>query len=177
MTRAEANKLYGNPELNGKLNPQFEKDNIVTFVPPFVMRYDYDLKIQIKSFRIHKKAVPSLTNIYKQIWNACRLKVKEQYPNKTTAEYDVLTLRYIRNNGFDRFGGSFVFRTSRNSNSLSAHAYGLAIDLYPSKNPMGKTLITTFPDWFVKIWTGNGWTWGGLWKSTKDSMHFSFAGF
>ena len=55
----------------------------------------------------------------------------------------------------------------------SAHAFGLAIDINPSTNPYGQTLITNMPSAFVSIFTSAGWGWGGAWKSVKDAMHFS----
>ncbi|MCC7160522.1 M15 family metallopeptidase [Candidatus Nomurabacteria bacterium] len=60
-------------------------------------------------------------------------------------------------------------------NYWSAHAFGLALDINPSKNPYGKTLVTDMltPNDFTQVFKSAGWGWGGDWKSIKDAMHFS----
>ncbi len=64
-------------------------------------------------------------------------------------------------------------RKVKGTNSWSAHAFGLAVDINPDKNPFGSTLVTDMPPTFVQMWTAYGWGWGGAWTSRKDAMHFS----
>jgi hypothetical protein len=62
---------------------------------------------------------------------------------------------------------------------LSNHAWGLALDLNATKNPMtsdGK-LHTDMPATVVAIWTSLGFMWGGNYSGArKDTMHYEFAG-
>jgi len=74
------------------------------------------------------------------------------------------------------------------SGSRSFHDYGFAVDINPDTNPhckvsgqdsrwahicRGNVLVTDMPDEFVRMFTSRGWGWGGNWRSSKDSMHFS----
>jgi hypothetical protein len=58
----------------------------------------------------------------------------------------------------------------------SNHAWGLAVDINAPANPMGPTLVTDMPDWYVELWTGLGFRWGGHYRRRKDAMHFEFMG-
>lgn len=55
----------------------------------------------------------------------------------------------------------------------SAHSFGLAIDINNKTNPMSNPLKTDMPSSFISLFTSKGWAWGGNFKRTKDSMHFS----
>lgn len=83
----------------------------------------------------------------------------------------------------------FNYRNVRGGNSLSQHAYGLAIDINPNENAMvknGKVVAGSL--WNpnsneysisqeqANIFIKNGWDWGGNWNSSKDYMHFSVTG-
>jgi hypothetical protein len=69
--------------------------------------------------------------------------------------------------------GGYNCRKVAGTQSWSAHAFGVAVDINPSKNPFGITLITDMPPSFRQLWTSHGWGWGGSWNSKKDAMHFS----
>ena len=91
---------------------------------------------------------------------------------------------------------AFVCRPVRGSTStFSAHSYGLAVDVNPFQNPYHKgdsvlpELASAYLDrsWarpgmirkgdvVTRAFSDVGWTWGGTWKSTKDTMHFSANG-
>lgn len=91
---------------------------------------------------------------------------------------------------------AFVCRLVRGSTStFSAHASGLAIDINPFQNPYtkGASLLPELAsayldrswnrpgmirpgDLVTRAFAEVGWTWGGNWKSTKDTMHFSANG-
>jgi hypothetical protein len=63
-------------------------------------------------------------------------------------------------------------RPIRGSTNMSWHAWGLAIDLNASKNPMGPTLITDMPPWIDEVAAQYGIFWGGNFNRRKDAMHF-----
>lgn len=74
-------------------------------------------------------------------------------------------------------GGTYNCRNIAGSSNKSIHAYALALDLNPSKNPYRAPLVTDFPDSFIERMEGiraNGkpaLQWGGRW-STPDAMHW-----
>lgn len=91
--------------------------------------------------------------------------------------------------------GSFVCRPSRGTTSWSDHAYGRAVDINPFHNPYVKgdvvlpELASAYTDRLVErpgmIFDGDvvttsfaeiGWGWGGNWRSSTDTMHFSASG-
>ena len=78
--------------------------------------------------------------------------------------------------------GGFAMRNNVNNGSrLSQHAYGNAIDINPAQNPnqRGATsdnMITNLPKNVSDMAARWGLSWGGDWKSVKDTMHFEWAG-
>ncbi len=90
---------------------------------------------------------------------------------------------------------AYVCRLTRGSTTLSAHAFGLAIDVNPFLNPYHKgdlvlpELASAYLDrsWrrpgmiergdvVTAAFADVGWTWGGDYTSLKDLMHFSANG-
>lgn len=64
-----------------------------------------------------------------------------------------------------------------NPNKLSEHAYGNAIDINPDQNPYGKKFITDMPVELIRqLAEKYNMTWGGDWKSIKDTMHLQWNG-
>jgi len=71
------------------------------------------------------------------------------------------------------FGGCFAFRPQRTGTKLSAHAWGIAIDLNPETNAQGT--IGNMDARVVRVFRDAGFEWGGDWQGkTKDTMHFQF---
>ncbi len=82
---------------------------------------------------------------------------------------------------------AFNYRKVKGQKVLSAHSYGLAIDINPLQNPHIKGKKVNPPNavynievpgtivkgsQLVKEFRKYGWTWGGYWKSSKDYQHF-----
>ena len=71
---------------------------------------------------------------------------------------------------------SYNCRQTTGGGSWSAHAWAVAVDINPEKNPFTQgALVTDMPRSFVRCFTGEGFGWGGSWRSVKDAMHFSLA--
>jgi hypothetical protein len=58
----------------------------------------------------------------------------------------------------------------------SEHAFGNAIDINPSQNPYSRKFITDLPSNVSDMAAKYGLSWGGDWKSIKDTMHFEWTG-
>lgn len=72
--------------------------------------------------------------------------------------------------------GSYANRNIAGTNSKSLHAYGLAIDIDPGRNPVtwNGHNITALPPGVGALAAKYGLTWGGNWNGSKrDTMHFS----
>lgn len=73
--------------------------------------------------------------------------------------------------------GGYNCRRVKGTNTWSAHAYGLAVDINQDQNPFSppsqNQLTTDMPPEFREMWTSHGWGWGGSWTTLKDAMHFS----
>lgn len=88
----------------------------------------------------------------------------------------------------DNNTSAFCYRTIYNTNRLSNHSFGRAIDINPFTNPViyrnGKVSPTkakynkkaqgtiTKKSRIVKEFKSKGWRWGGDFKSKKDYQHF-----
>ncbi len=83
--------------------------------------------------------------------------------------------------------GAFDWRFVENSNEISDHAFGAAIDINSVLNPFIKKGLPNSPNYprdlskkgtlqadseIVKIFKEEGWKWGGDWKNSQDWMHF-----
>ena len=83
--------------------------------------------------------------------------------------------------------GAFDWRLVLNSDEISDHSFGAAIDINPVLNPWVREGSINSPNFpydknkrgtlhansdVVKIFKEEGWRWGGDWKNSKDWMHF-----
>ena len=101
---------------------------------------------------IHNKCADSLARVLREIWVAS---------GKSQKKIDAW--------GASEFGGSFNFRLMRGSDHLSMHAYGCAIDLSPTRFPMGRS-APTFCAEVLKAFADEGWV-----NLPRDRMHFQAA--
>ncbi len=91
----------------------------------------------------------------------------------------------------DNNSSAFNYRVVADTDIVSMHAYGRAIDINPLINPyiVGEKVMPAngaeyanrkgkFPhkidhdDLCYKLFKSKGWTWGGDWKTQKDYQHF-----
>lgn len=103
---AQMIKKYGSPGTNQ-----------VTISLPFEMRLDWALSSKVTKTSCHKLAEESITGALEAI-------------------RDAYGLSEIRELGIDRFGGILNVRKKRGGSTWSAHAWGTAIDLWPSANQL-----------------------------------------
>lgn len=77
--------------------------------------------------------------------------------------------------------GTFNYRVIAGTNRLSAHAYGIAIDLKSSPDGYwrwaspeeGEKLLKSYPKDLVRLFEKNGFIWGGKWNHF-DLFHFEY---
>ncbi|WP_138481565.1 M15 family metallopeptidase [Dyadobacter bucti] len=73
------------------------------------------------------------------------------------------------------FDGCFNIRKKRGLETLSLHAFGIAVDLNAAWNQLGKP--STWSNDFIEVWRRNGWECGADWKGRIDAMHFQWDNF
>ena len=102
-------------------------------------------------------------------------------------EYDADDERSMADNN----SSAFNYRVVADTDIISMHGYGRAIDINPLNNPyiVGSKIMPAnavkfadrsknFPhkidhnDLCYKLFKQRGWTWGGDWKTQKDYQHF-----
>lgn len=70
------------------------------------------------------------------------------------------------------YGGSFVQRNIRGENVPSTHSFGIAIDLEPTRLPLGST--ESFSKEVLEIFSTAGFVNGATFPTRKDPMHFQY---
>ncbi len=76
-----------------------------------------------------------------------------------------------------RTGDAWAWRNIAGSNQMSHHAVANALDINPPQNPVTNgQLITDMPPAYREAWISAGFCWGGSWRFSKDSMHYSWRG-
>jgi hypothetical protein len=156
---AELSKFYGNPDFNfdGLPDPKWEADNLVRIAPPYKMQWSWSNQPVIR-IACHHKIADHL--------EAALREVGAKFNAEDRAKFQL-----------DRCGGCYNFRSKRGGSNLSVHAYGAAIDLAPSLNPLGRrygAVPNMMPMEVVRIFEKHGARWGGLWRR-GDAMHFEWA--
>lgn len=127
-------------------DPKFEAKNIVIFPLPYPLWYDGN---QVLRSRCHKLLVENFTAVFEEI--------KEQGFTEQVKNY----------------AGIYNKRPIRGRRKPSTHSFGIAIDIEPSKYPLGSAM--RFPQEIVDIWRKYGFHYGGDFKNRRDPMHFQFA--
>jgi hypothetical protein len=150
--------------------------NLTTLYTPYPLVIAWDKSKTVNRFQIHKLAAPSMTKIM----------------NELLTTYG---LGEINRLGINLFGGAYNNRPMRGTEErynalikagrkedayqfLSTHAWGLAIDIDPEKNPLkatSKTATFAKPEYkaMIDIFYKHGWYSLGREKGF-DFMHYQF---
>jgi len=136
-------------QADGTLDPRWPIDSLDYIALPVPLMLSYDHSKTITHFRCHKLLVETLEAVFIDIKNK-------------GLEPDLFS-----------FGGCFSFRPQRTGNKLSAHSWGIAIDLNSESNRQG-TAGDMNPG-IISIFRDSGFEWGGEWAGrSRDPMHFQF---
>lgn len=142
---------FGNPASAG-----WASKNLAQVKCPWQL-YMGDLKIPY--IKINRIAAQSLQNVLNTVWEKCN-----KDPKKISQIHA------------DMFSGDWVVRQMRGLNTISMHAYGLAVDFDAPHNPLGSSQHFFTPNNpLVQAFEAEGWTWGGRWQHRPDAMHFQAA--
>lgn len=151
---AEVINTFGDPRMFVNNKNTWESMSLVTRELPQPLVYAYDTNQMIRRVRAHKRI----------------------------ADHLVTTLMECLARGVPKdrlkYGGCYQWRSKRAGASLSTHTWGIAIDLEPSENPMGKRWADDgqhLDPRIVEIFENQGWFWGERFAGSADPMHFQWA--
>lgn len=141
--------------------------------------YSFDEKLHRGQIIINKKAVEDIKAIFGFI-KTSHFPIEKVIP---AVKYNWDDETSMNENNTTAFN----YRKVKGSKVLSAHSYGMAIDINPEQNPhiKGKVTCPQFGKYDPKVkgtilrdsklvneFVKRGWQWGGRWKSSKDYQHF-----
>jgi hypothetical protein len=141
--------------------------------------YSFDDKLHRGQIITNKKAAKDLADIFDFI-KSSRFPIAKVIPAVRYNWDDNASMN-------DNNTTAFNYRKVKGYKVLSAHSYGMAIDINPLQNPhiKGKTVQPQKGKYDPKIrgtilrdsklvneFVKRGWQWGGRWRSSKDYQHF-----
>ena len=177
---SKLNAIFGVPyTADMTLNSQWYDANIISIDLPYPMFLAWNVDTKVTHIRVHKLVAKKFQKALTSVANKARQLCKQKYPapdgltpGMLTVFYNEKVAEFLHEQHLDLFGGTFEFRVQRGSTVISLHSYGIAIDIDPGHNPMGK-IATTIPTWYITCWTDVGFDWGGTFAGKRvDSMHF-----
>lgn len=116
LSSAQALKKYGVPNKTGA-------GYITTIDLPYPMFLNWKTSEYVKKIQCHKLIADKLKAVFQDI----------------LSHYGIDEIKRLQ---LDDFGGCFNYRKMRNSENLSIHSWGLAIDLDPDRNLLHETSKT-----------------------------------
>jgi hypothetical protein len=162
--------------ISGVEIPAWIKKNLVLLDVEY---YSFDEKLHKGQLVLHKRAERDIKEIF-EIIRSIKFPVNKVIPVVKYNWSDEASMN-------DNNTSSFNYRKVKGQKLLSAHSYGLAIDINPLQNPHIKrntvqpvngkydikaegTILNTSR--VVQEFRKRGWQWGGSWRSSKDYQHF-----
>lgn len=145
--------------------------------------FGFDEKSHIGEMIVNKDIAQEVLDIFREVY-------RKKYPIekiKLIDEYCADDEKSMENNNTS----AFCYRTISNTNKLSIHSLGKAIDVNPLYNPC-VVKNSVFPakgkqfanrsivrkgtiqksDALYNAFVKRGWSWGGNWRNKKDYQHF-----
>lgn len=143
-------KMFGdiNPYINedGTINSTWERRILQKMDLPYALRLSWNGQ-PVTALRCHYILVGLIDGVFKKIFD-------ENLENECK-----------------EFGGCYMFRAQVGSKKISTHAWGISLDLEPTKNPLGGPSSMNLR--VIEIFESMGFVWGGNFKRV-DPMHFQF---
>jgi len=94
--------------------------NLIQMPVPFPLRIAWDTTTVVNKIQVHRLVAPNLTKVFEEL----------------LATYGLPEIQRL---GIDLFGGCYNYRKMRGGSEWSRHAWAIAIDLDPSRNPLKAT--------------------------------------
>ena len=148
-----------------------------------VRYYDFHHEIQDGEIIVAKKLAAEVLDIFYELYEAGY----EIEKIRLVDHYDADDERSMADNN----SSAFNYRVVADTDILSAHSFGRAIDINPLINPyiVGEKVMPangvqyadrakSFPhkidkeDICYNVFARHGWKWGGDWRNSKDYQHF-----
>lgn len=148
-----------------------------------VRYYDFEHKVQSGELIVARKLAEEVLDIFYELFEGGY----EIEKIKLVDEYDADDERSMADNN----SSAFNYRVVADTNTISAHSYGRAIDINPLINPyiVGDKVMPANAvqyadreksfehkidrtDLCYCIFKRHGWKWGGDWRNSKDYQHF-----
>lgn len=141
--------------------------------------YSFDEKLHRGQIIVNQKAAKEIKEIF-EIIKSTRFPIAKVIPVVKYNWSDEASMN-------DNNTSAFNYRIVKGYKLLSAHSYGLAIDINPLQNPhiKGKIVNPIKGSYNIKVagtilkesklvseFRKRGWQWGGRWRSSKDYQHF-----
>ena len=174
--------------INGKSYPEGATVPIDDLRWCHVVHYGFDGEIHEGELIVNKEIAHDVLEVFRELFD-----IKYEIEKiRLIDEYDAVDEASMEDNN----SSAFCYRTIAESETLSNHALGLAIDINPLYNPYvytrndGSLFLQPEnagdyvdrdkddPHYIKKddacynIFISHGFTWGGDWKSKKDYQHF-----
>ncbi len=141
--------VYDYIQPGGLLDPRWQVDYLATVAFPFPVPLSWDRSKSVDRMTCHKRMALVFASVF-----------------------DLIIVRGLQPKILT-FGGCFAFRQQRTGVKLSAHSWGIAIDLNTGNNAQGSP--GDMDTGVIEIFRENGFEWGGDWSGkTHDPMHFQF---
>jgi hypothetical protein len=141
--------IYEYIRKDGSLDRRWAADYLARIALPFPMVLSWDHATSVRQMTCHVK----LGEVFAGVFAALQ---------KAGLQDQIKT-----------FAGCFSFRQQRTGSKLSAHAWGIAVDLNPESNAQGTAGDMDLG--VIEIFRGVGFEWGGDWSAkVRDPMHFQF---
>ena len=183
------NRIYGKTYLD---NPNISLSDLRYLK---MLHYNFDGNVQVGEMIVNKSIADSTLSVFKSLYLS-KYQIRQMhladdfwYGDSSTTD-DVCML--VDNTS------CFNYRVVQGTKKLSKHSMGLAIDINPHENPYAKVLADgslsmfrpelyaagyltdrsnkahaiTSSETAYQIFTANGFSWGGNWKTVKDFQHF-----
>lgn len=165
-----------------------------------VLHYNFDHEIQVGELVVNKAIATDCENIFRELFEneyeiQSLYRIDRYYQkrgNTEEADREAADYNSINNNN----SSAFHYRKVDDTDVLSAHAYGLALDINPMQNPrMVRNADGTYSNKYLnmqdysdrskqnphmikkddicyRIFTEHGFLWGGEWDGILDYQHF-----
>jgi len=114
LNTLQVTKKYGNP---------CDVKNQVVITLPFPLKLAWEKTTSIKNITVHKLVAKNFEGVFKDL----------------LAHYGLPKIQEL---GIDLFGGTYNCRKMRGGESMSRHAWSIAIDLDPERNQLKETKKT-----------------------------------